>query len=80
VDSHQQGDFQGHPVRLPKVTADHLKYAGNECSKMKEGVTRGRFIHLNKVDHQSDVAAELLVKQRKKCMETEGKGKRSRHR
>lgn len=41
------------------------KYAthtlGIFCGKMKEGVTRMRFIHLNKVDHQTDVSAEVLV-------------------
>lgn len=46
------------------MTAEHLKCAehvGNECSKMNEGIARMRFIHLNKVDHQRDVATELLV-------------------
>lgn len=28
---------------------------------MKEGGTRRSFIHLNKVDHQTNVAAEVLV-------------------
>lgn len=51
---------------------------GMLCSKIKEGITWMRFIHLNKVDHQSDVAAELLVRQRKKCRETERGEKRNR--
>lgn len=72
-----QGDFQD-PVRLPKVTAQHLRYAENGCSLIKEGITRMRFIHLNKVDHQSDVAAELLDKRRKGCKETERKREASR--
>lgn len=79
---HPQGDLQGDPVRLPKVTAEHLKYAvhtwGMFCSKMKEGVTRMRFIHLNKVDHQTDVAAEVLVRRGVKCRETERGEERSR--
>lgn len=36
------------------------------CSKKKEDVTQMRFIHLNIVDHQTDVAAEALVRQSKK--------------
>lgn len=67
---------------LPKVTAKYLKYAMHmvdECSKMKEGITRMRFIHLNKVDHQSDVAAELLVKQRRDCREEKGSPLQTQH-
>lgn len=55
-----------------------LSRKGMRCSKMKEGITWMRFIHLNKEDHQSDVAAELLVRQGKKGRETERGGKRSR--
>lgn len=55
-----------------------LSRKGRLCSKMKEGITRMRFIHLNKEDHQSDVAAELLVRHRKKGRETERGGKMSR--
>lgn len=47
-------------------------------NKMKEGVTRMRFIHLNKVDHQTDVSAEVLVRQRGKCREIERGEERSR--
>lgn len=77
---------------IPKVTSREIlssyprwqlstftEYTGGMfCSKMKEGVTRMRFIHLNKVDHQTDVAAEVLVRQRKKCKETEREEERSR--
>ena len=72
-----QGDLQGDAVRLPKVTAEHLMSTrGMFRSKMKEGGTRMRFIHLNKVDHQTDVAAEVLVRQRKEEMQggREGRG------
>lgn len=35
--------------------------------KKKGGFTWKGFIYLNKVDHQTDVAAEVLVRQRNKC-------------
>lgn len=74
VNSHRQGDFQEEPVRLPKVTAEHLRLGANmenESRKIKEGIAWMRFIHLNKVDHQSDVAAELLVRQEKRSWKTD---------
>lgn len=71
-----QGHLQGDPVRLSKVTAEHLRYSqprtlGMLCGKIKADVTQMRFIHLNKVDHQTDVSAAVLVRQRRKCRKTE---------
>lgn len=50
---------------------------------MKEGGTRRSFIHLNKVDHQTNVAAEVLVNRggnagRESEREREGERERSR--
>lgn len=66
--------LSGNPRWQLSTFAEHM--GGVFCSKMKEGVTRMRFIHLNKVDHQTDVAAEVLVRQRKKCKETERRGEK----
>lgn len=56
--------------------APTARHAHRECSaaKLKGGVARMRFIHLNKVDHQTDVAAEVLVRQRKEHRETGRRG------
>ena len=85
---HPQGDLQGDPVRPAKVTAERPKNAatrththtwGTFRSKMKESVMRMRFIHLHQADHQTDVAAEVLVRQRERCREGEmEEGKRER--